>query len=662
METEKSDRELLGEFVASGSNRTFEALVQRHAGMVFGAALRVTRSRELAEDTAQLVFAIMLRKARALVGHPSLAAWLHKSATLEASRIMRKERNHQRKLKKFASSEAAAAQGDEISGAPDHPAMEHLDEAMALLRPGDRQFLMLRFYQGYKLRELAPVLGKSEAAVKKQSERAISRLSKILRKRGVMLSGMALAGILPGAFVQPVQAGLVATITSNAAATSASLTNTTLILNTLQTMSQGKQIALTAAAVALLAAIPVEIQTHRLKETKAELHEAQAQAVMVKPSSSESIGSKTDASRPPSAPPTADPDSLRAKAAASGTTDTQFLRDLLMRQERPPYEEIAAFIGEKRSLAELRSMFDEVVDLPLSEHQRNTLRKLVMEIGRHDGPHAVELANSIKASKMRHHALASAYAGWGSTDPAAAWAFATALPPEQRANHPYWQIMVGAAQGDLSAREFYDFVESHDPALVQLSSGHLWQALQFVYHHKDSRGMPSWIEGLPEGSLKNLASNQLVQRWALADPVAAREWMEANVDPHKNWEPAFQLAVGWAQVDPHAAMDWLTSLPRELQTKQQYHHAFEKWLSYDQVGAAKWLAEAEPSPMLDIPFERYVLRVRHRNPPEAMNWALEITDSERRLNMMKKVAEVWRSKDPAALEQFLASEDGASLR
>ena len=48
----KSDRELLGEFVESGSERIFAALVERHAGMVFGAALRVTRSRELAEDTA----------------------------------------------------------------------------------------------------------------------------------------------------------------------------------------------------------------------------------------------------------------------------------------------------------------------------------------------------------------------------------------------------------------------------------------------------------------------------------------------------------------------------------------------------------------------------------------------------------------------------------
>ena len=91
--------------------------------MVFGAALRVTRSRELAEYVAQLVFAILLRKARALAKHPSLPGWLHKSATLEAARLMRKERNHQRKLQRFAKS----AGGADTDMTEEHPALEHLD-------------------------------------------------------------------------------------------------------------------------------------------------------------------------------------------------------------------------------------------------------------------------------------------------------------------------------------------------------------------------------------------------------------------------------------------------------------------------------------------------------------------------------------------------------
>ena len=660
---ERSDRELLSEFVESGSGRAFEALVQRHAAMVFGIARRVTKSRELAEDTAQFVFAIMLRKARVLADHPSLAAWLHKTATLEASRLMRKERNHHRKLNRLASAVALASeQGSTPDGAADHPALEHLDEAMAQLGSDDRRFLMLRFYQGYKLRELAPVLGKSEAAVRKQSERAISRLSEILRKRGVVVSAAALVGLLSQVFVESAPVGLVSSITQGAAATSASLSSSTLVLNTLQTMTYGKQIALTATAVALLAAIPIGIQTHRLGETRAALQNAQT--VTTPPLVQPEIPPADVLARPDAIRSGPRSLSLREQAADRATTDAEFLRDLLTRQVRPRYEEINAFIGEHRSLTELRSMFDEVADLPFGEHKRAVLQKLVMEIGRHDGQHAVEFAaSSVGSAVLRHQALGAAYAGWGSRDPAAAWAFATALPPEQRAAHPYWRIMTGAAEGDLSADRFYHFVETHSPDVHRLSGGHLWQALTHVYDHKDSEGMPSWVEGLPPGQLKNLASSHLVQRWAHSDPMAAKEWMEIHVDPQENPSATLELAKSWARVDPNAAMDWVTSLPKEMQTKEHYSGALELWLRYDQIGAANWLAEAEPSPLLDVPFERYVDRVRHANPPEAMNWAQSITDSAHRLRVMKKVADVWRRKDADGLQQFLATDPaGESLR
>lgn len=274
---EKSDQALLETFLKTGSDQPFEILVRRHVGVVFGAALRITRNREWAEDTTQLVFAILLRKAGGVMRHPSLPAWLHKTATLEAMRLMRKERNHQRKLQRF-SEMTVNSQPAEIPNPVDSPVLDHLDEAMAALGPIDRHFLMLRFYQGYGMRELASVLGKSEATVRKQSERTLARLRRILHRRGVDASTIALSGLLSSAFAHPASATLITTITQGAAATSASVLPSALVINTLQTMTYGKQIALTAATVALLAAIPVGIQTKRLEDTKSELHTAHAVA------------------------------------------------------------------------------------------------------------------------------------------------------------------------------------------------------------------------------------------------------------------------------------------------------------------------------------------------------------------------------------------------
>ena len=48
-----ADGELVGEYVRTGSGEAFAELVRRHAGMVLGAALRVTRNRADAEDVTQ---------------------------------------------------------------------------------------------------------------------------------------------------------------------------------------------------------------------------------------------------------------------------------------------------------------------------------------------------------------------------------------------------------------------------------------------------------------------------------------------------------------------------------------------------------------------------------------------------------------------------------
>ena len=169
-------------------------------------------------------------------------------------------------------------------------------------------------------------------------------------------------------------------------------------------------------------------------------------------------------------------------------------------------------------------MFESVMSAPLGQHQQAAMTKILFEMGKQDGKLAVELAaDSVKASAPRIEALRYAYMGWGTYDPAAAWAYPKTLSPEEKTKHPFKNVIAGAAIGDLEASEVYAFVESHEKELMQRAGKELWQSLTYVYDHEDSQGMPSWVESLQEGGFRDFASSHLIQRWALSEPHAASE-------------------------------------------------------------------------------------------------------------------------------------------
>ena len=186
----ETDAELLHRFVATSDEIAFRSLVERHAGMVYGVALRIIGDAAMAEEISQSVFTIFARKARGL-GQKKISGWLHDAVVLEARNFARKAARYRRVVSAYQ--QEMTAPSHETTWESISP---HLDEALTRLPDRSKNMLIMRFYERLSFKEISTMFGKSEAASRKEVERSLQQLGSILNKRGISTTGAALSTML----------------------------------------------------------------------------------------------------------------------------------------------------------------------------------------------------------------------------------------------------------------------------------------------------------------------------------------------------------------------------------------------------------------------------------------------------------------------------------
>ncbi len=369
-----TDSALLADFVRRHSDRAFAVLVNRYAPLVYGATLRRCQVPQLAEEAAQNTFAILARKASFLRGEDSLAGWLHRTATFEASKILRAETRHLRKMHAL-SNEPNDPNGG-TNGDQWGEIKPLLDEALQKLSKGDRDLVLWRYYHGFKLPEIARKTGKTLAATQKQSQRALSRLARFLKGRGATgVTTSVVAAALTSVLHSPVKAGFAAGMAETSLTASAAVPTVTLLTNTLLTMSSVKLSALTAITVFGLALIPLGYQ--RAAIVKEERRLADLEKTI------ETQRHTVIAHRRPSlvdnVPPPPAPTPIDQTKRNPGTIDlSQLADDLLAAQEQ---RSVTALVRSKEALevisakpdASLDQLFERISRGNLSSQKRDLL-------------------------------------------------------------------------------------------------------------------------------------------------------------------------------------------------------------------------------------------------------------------------------------------------
>lgn len=159
-----------------------QEIYERHHGLVFRAACRVTGNAEDAEDVLQTVFLRLLRRPESLGSVNELESYLYRAAVNAALDLMRSRQRGQ----PIPLDEAAPRVVSDSSQKPDRTVAsdeirEWLRRAVAGLSDLAGEAFVLRFFEGKKNPEIAEILGTTTSTIAVTLHRARERLEREYR-------------------------------------------------------------------------------------------------------------------------------------------------------------------------------------------------------------------------------------------------------------------------------------------------------------------------------------------------------------------------------------------------------------------------------------------------------------------------------------------------
>ncbi|MEO8504637.1 MAG: sigma-70 family RNA polymerase sigma factor [Acidobacteriota bacterium] len=171
---------------AKAPPRDLEDLFQRHHGLVFQAAYRITGSSSDAEDVLQTVFLRLLKREGGGIGvdrlQPNPEGYLHRSAVNAALDLVRaRARSRQVPFENSIADRADSSRRGPEGAMRDRELRDWLRRAVAGLGGRAAEVFALRYLEGMSNPQIAGLLGTSQAVIAVTLHRTRGRLRKEIR-------------------------------------------------------------------------------------------------------------------------------------------------------------------------------------------------------------------------------------------------------------------------------------------------------------------------------------------------------------------------------------------------------------------------------------------------------------------------------------------------
>ena len=167
-----TDIELIREVLQDGNARAFETLMKRYTSAVYGAALRLMKDEDNAQEVTQLAFIQAYRQLDSWRGE-NFGAWVTIIANHIALRLLEKE-----KRKQTEPLDENTDPPDESYDEQKEQQLQAMEAAIAQLPEADRQLIQWHYYESIPLQTIAQQLGQTENNIKVRMFRIRERIKK----------------------------------------------------------------------------------------------------------------------------------------------------------------------------------------------------------------------------------------------------------------------------------------------------------------------------------------------------------------------------------------------------------------------------------------------------------------------------------------------------
>ncbi len=279
-------------------------------------------------------------------------------------------------------------------------------------------------------------------------------------------------------------------------------------------------------------------------------------------------------------------------------------------------------------------------EIPPGYLYEKTLTAVLDGWAEHDPPAAARHAIQMPASRLRTHLLTYAATAWASVHPDAVLEWSTNLTDKtQREN------VLGCAIRHLAMTRPDQAAGLLTQLCVSNAQWGVGPASAIIEHwpHSDLAAAAEWARQLPEGKVRDWATQALLRRLGATEPQQAAEFaaaLPANGGELKSVRGALS---SWSLQDPKTALDWASALPAGSLHDAAVVGACSGWAASNPQQAATYVANLPPGAAQSGATLAVVFQWALNNPRAAADWVVTFPEGPLREQAAARLISQWGS-------------------